>query len=307
MNLKYLFFSILTAGILFTSCSDDDESLQETTNTIVDIALADDRFSTLVSALDRTNLVSTLQDEGPFTVFAPTNAAFDALGVDLNTISDADLTSILLYHVIGGAAIASTDLAEGQTYASTASNFGPGNSQLSVLIERNGVDVRINNAASVSSADISADNGIIHVIDNVITPLDIVGHAAANSNFTSLVGALSTAPGNLVSVLKGAGPYTVFAPVNTAFEEIADVVATLTPDQLAAVLTYHVVSGNVPSTALENNMSVATVNGQSFTVSLGNGAKLTDAGGNDSNIVLTDVQTTNGIIHVIEKVIVPNL
>ncbi len=172
----------------------------DTTNTIVDVALADPQFSTLVSALERTNLVSTLQSNGPFTVFAPTNAAFVQLGVDLSTISDGDLTDILLYHVLGGQ-INSTDLAEGQTYATTASTAGPNANQLSLLIERVPSGVTLNGNAMVLSADVEADNGVIHVIDKVLTPLDIVGHAAANSNFTSLVSALSSAPGELVNVL----------------------------------------------------------------------------------------------------------
>jgi uncharacterized surface protein with fasciclin (FAS1) repeats len=306
MKLKFLFLSLFAFALTFTACSDDDEPQEPTTNTIVDIALADSQFSTLVAALERTNLVATLQGAGPFTVFAPTNAAFTALGVDLSTISDQDLTNILLYHVIGGKAIESSDLANGQSYESTASTSGPGNTPLSILIEK-GSGVKVNNIADVVAADVIADNGVIHVVNNVITPLDIVGHALANSNFSTLVGALSGAPGDLVSVLQGTGPFTVFAPNNAAFAEIADVVASLSGEQLASVLTYHVVSGNVLSTALENNMSVPTVNGQSVTVDLSNGASLTDAGGNSSNIILTDVQATNGVIHVIEKVIIPSL
>lgn len=298
---SFLFLIILGLG-LFTSCSDDDE-----TNTIVDIALDDAQFSTLVSALERVNLVATLQGPGPYTVFAPTNNAFTQLGVDLNTISDADLTNILLYHVLGGT-VRSTDLADGQTYASTASTSGPGGTALSMLIEKSANGVKLNGNINVTGADVTADNGVIHIVDKVITPLDIVGHAAANSNFTSLVATLSGAPGGLVGVLSGTGPFTVFAPVNSAFSAISSVVATLTPAQVANVLTYHVVSGaNVRSTDLSNGMSVQAVNGQSFQVNLANGASITDAGGNTSNILLTDVQATNGVIHVLEKVIIPSL
>ncbi len=289
--------------LLFISCGDEDPVTE--TNTIVDIALADAQFSTLVSALQRVDLVTTLQGEGPFTVFAPTNAAFEALGVDLNTISDEALTSILLYHVLG-AEVRSTDLADGQTYASTASTGGPEGAQLSVLIEKsNGVVV--NNSATVTTADVLADNGVIHVIDAVITPLDVVGHAAANSNFSSLVGALSSAPGDLVTVLSGDGPFTVFAPLNSAFDDISAIVQTLTPDQLATVLTYHVVSGaNVKSTDLSNGM-VMTVAGQNIMVDLSNGVEIEDATGGRSSVILTDVQATNGIIHVLDRVLIADL
>ena len=300
--MKKFLFVFLTVAFLF-SCSDDDA--EQTGNSIVDIASGDAQFSTLVSALDRTGLVPTLAGEGSFTVFAPTDAAFNALGVDLNTLTDAQLTDILLYHVVGSE-IASSAIGEGQTYVSSASTSAPNGGALSLLVEKAGTGVTINNAAEVVSADIQASNGVIHVIDQVLLPLDVVGHASANSNFTSLVGALAAAPGDLVSVLSGDGPFTVFAPLNSAFEAIADVAATLTGDQLASVLTYHVVSGNVMSTELSNGMTAPTVNGEmiEFNISGGN-VSVIDANGNASNVVLTDVQATNGVIHVIDSVILP--
>lgn len=305
MNLKRIFGLLLIGFLLFTSCSDDDVV---ETNTIVDIAIADSQFSTLVAALERTNLVTTLQSAGPFTVFAPTNAAFNSLGVDLNTLSDQELSDILLYHVLGGAAVLSTDLIEGQTYASTASASGPNGSALSALIERSGSSVTLNGSVNVTTADVIADNGVIHVVDQVLLPLDVVGHASANGSFTSLVGALAAAPGDLVSVLSGTGPFTVFAPTNSAFDDIASTVASLTPEQLATVLTYHVIGGaNVRSSDLTDNAEVTTVSGQIVTVSLDEGAQLIDQTNTASDIVLTDVQATNGVIHVLTRVIIPNL
>lgn len=309
MNSIFKFLILAFLSIAIISCGDDDEEIiqEEETNTIVDIAVGDTQFSTLVSALQRTDLVSTLQGDGPFTVFAPTNAAFTALGVDLATISDDALTEILLYHVLG-AEVKSTDLADGQTYASTAAATGPGGNALSMLVEKSGSGVIVNNNASVTTADVSADNGVIHIVDNVITPLDLVGHAQANSNFSSLVGTLAGAPGELVSVLQATGPYTVFAPVNSGFDAISDVVATLSGEQIASILTYHVISGaNVLSTDLSNDLKVTTVNGQDFTVLIGDGVQLQDAGGNTSDVLLTDVQATNGVIHALSNVIIPSL
>ncbi len=311
MNSIFKLLLLVFLSISIVSCGDDDEPVVtppvEETNTIVDIASGDAQFSTLVSALQRTDLVTTLQGDGPFTVFAPTNAAFTALGVDLTTITDEALTEILLYHVLG-AEIKSTDLATGQTYASTAAATGPGGNALSMLVEKSGSGVIVNGSATVTTADVSADNGVIHIVDNVITPLDLVGHAQANSNFSSLVGALAGAPGELVSVLQATGPYTVFAPVNSGFDAIADVIATLTADQLASVLTYHVVSGaNVLSTDLSNNMTVTAVNGQDFTVLIGDSVQIQDAGGNTSDVIITDVQATNGVIHALSSVIIPSL
>lgn len=305
-------FSLLSSLLLlafmvstFVACKDDDDTPKP--QNIAEIVANDANFSTLKTALDRANLTSVLEGTGPFTVFAPTNAAFTAAGIDVNTIDVATLSDVLLYHVLGGS-VKSTDLAAGQTYASTAAEAGPNGEQLSILIEKTGSAVKVNNTANVTTADVSATNGVVHIVDKVLLPLDVVGHAAANSNFTSLVGALGAASGDLVTVLSGDGPFTVFAPVNSAFEAISAVTATLTAEQLASVLTYHVVSGNVLSSDLSNGMKVATVNGQEFTVNInGSDVTLTSSSGNTAKVLLTDVQGTNGVIHVLDAVIVPNL
>ena len=198
-NLSFLGWALLlTLPFLFVACGDDDEDPIPVVDpmNIVEIASGDAQFSTLVAALQQANLVSVLEGVGPFTVFAPTNAAFTAAGIDLATISDAALTEVLLYHVLGGAKITSGDLADGQTYASTASTYGPDATQLSVLIEKSSNGVVVNGSTNVSTADVDATNGVIHIVDQVLLPLDIVGHASANSNFTSLVGALVAADGD---------------------------------------------------------------------------------------------------------------
>ncbi|MFT6321066.1 MAG: putative surface protein with fasciclin (FAS1) repeats [Granulosicoccus sp.] len=309
-NLSFLGWALLlTLPFLFVACGDDDEDVDPTPvpMSIVEIASGDAQFSTLVAALQQADLVSTLEGTGPFTVFAPTNAAFTAAGIDLATISDAALTEVLLYHVLGGAKITSGDLADGQTYASTASTYGPDATQLSILIEKSSTGVVVNGSANVSTADVDATNGVIHIVDQVLLPLDVVGHASANSNFTSLVGALVAADGDLVTVLSGDGPFTVFAPLNSAFAAIQSTVDGLTTEQLAKVLTYHVVGGNVVSGALTDGQVVSTVNApETFTVNIDGGAvTLTDAGGGVSTVLLTDVQATNGVIHVLESVIIP--
>ncbi len=303
--LKSMLFALLFTMPLFSCSDDDNDTTPPQEQSIVEIAAGDAQFSILVSALDRVGLVSELEGDGPFTVFAPTDAAFQASGIDLNSLTDAQLREVLLYHVLGGE-VKSTDLQDGQTYATTAATTGPGNAQLSILIEKSN-GVKINNVANVTTADVDATNGVIHIVDQVILPLDIVGHAAANTNFTSLVASLGAASGDLVNVLSGDGPFTVFAPLNGAFEDISDVTANLDADQLAKVLTYHVVSGNVRSTALSDGMTVGTVNGESFTVNTGGAnVTLTDSNGGVVNVVLTDVQGTNGVIHVLTEVLIPS-
>lgn len=293
----------------FTACDNDDDDITPSDDkTIVDIAAEDPQFSTLVSALQRTGLDAVLANaNGSFTVFAPTNTAFTNLGVDLSTLTDEELSAILLYHVLG-AEIASTQIQDGKTYVGTASNTGPNDTPLSMLIQKGGSTVKINNVADVTTPDIDANNGVIHVINSVLMPLDLVGHATANDDFTQLVNTLGAASGDLVSVLQDdSQTYTVFAPVNSAFEAIADVAAGLTADELASILTYHVVAGaNVLSTDLNDGQTVQTVQTESFTVNInGNSVTITDATGATANVIFTDVQATNGVIHVLDKVIMP--
>lgn len=301
-----LLVGVLGLGVL--ACDNDDDMvdpLPEPMN-IAEIAAADDNLSTLVGALQRVDLVAVLEGDGPFTVFAPTNQAFEDLGVDLNTLSDEALEEILLYHVLGGQ-VASTDLAEGQTYATTAAQTGPGDTQLSVLIEKasNGT-VTVNGLATVTGADISATNGVIHVVDQVLLPLSVVGHASANSEFSTLVSALGDAEGDLVGVLSGDGPFTVFAPLNSAFEAIATTVASLDNSQLASVLTYHVLSGNILQKDITDGLAPTTIQGETFTLNInGSDVTITDANGGVANVVLTNVQGTNGVIHVLDAVIIP--
>jgi transforming growth factor-beta-induced protein len=304
LKLSWIFF--LALPLFITSCDDDDTTDPEP-QSIVEIASDDAQFSDLVTALDRAGLVSTLEGTGPFTVFAPTNAAFAAAGIDVNTIDVNVLTEVLLYHVLG-ADIASTDLGEGQTYASTAAAAGPNGTQLSVLIEKSGNSVKLNNAVDVTTADVDASNGTIHIINGVLLPLDVVGHASANSNFTELVGALGAASGDLVATLQTDGPFTVFAPLNSAFADIQSTVDGLDADQLSKVLLYHVAAGNVTSDLVTDGMTVTSLNNDiTFTANVSDGVvTLTDVSGNVATVVLTDVQGTNGVIHVIDKVIIPN-
>jgi transforming growth factor-beta-induced protein len=307
----FLLIGLLGMGVV--ACNDDDEMVDPDPDpvSITATAAADDQFSTLVAALQRVDLDVVLDDASQtFTVFAPTNTAFANSGINLDDLSDEELTEVLLYHVLGGARIAAGDLAEGNTYASTAAATGPGETQLSMLVQKDADgNVKVNNVADVEAADVEASNGIIHVIDAVLLPLDVVGHAAANSDFSSLVGALGAANGDLVNVLSGDGPFTVFAPVNSAFADIQSTVDGLDADQLASVLTYHVVGGaNVRSTDLTDGQVVTTVQTEDFTVNIdadGN-VTITDANGGVANVIFTDVQGTNGVVHVLDAVIIPS-
>ncbi len=308
MNFRNL--AILFAVVTFTTaCARDNnnsKAVVEDQKTIVGIASANPDFSILVAALDKAGLVGVLNGTDAYTVFAPTNEAFKASGItSLDGLSAEALTPILLNHVIKGK-IMSTDLAAGDNYAPSENATGPNNAKISLYINT-AKGVVINNDAKVTTANLEASNGVIHVIDKVISAdVDVVDIALQNSNFSSLVGALQAAEGDLVNVLKGDGPFTVFAPTNAAFAAISGVTATLTPAELANILTYHVVSGNVTSSMLSDKMSVTALNTGSFEIDLsGSTPKIIDGAGNSVAIVLTDVQGKNGVVHVIDAVLLP--
>ena len=296
---------IFLMGILvLSSCNDDDEVMQEpVSNTIADIATGNPDFSILVEALSKTNLVDAVADmNASLTVFAPTNDAFTALLSDLGAGSLDDipvetLTNVLLYHVIGSKAM-SADLSSG--YLTTLATYGGNNISIYVNVD-NGV--YINKNTMVTMADIEADNGVIHVVDKVILPPSVVNIALDNDNFTILVDAVVKA--GLVEALSSDGPFTVFAPTNDAFEALfaelgVSGVDALTAEQLIPILTYHVVPGNVLSTDLADGQ-VGTLNtGKSITINLSNGVKI-----NDSDVVAADIQGANGVVHVINKVLIP--
>lgn len=306
-----LFLSTLALSFLFvtTSCDDDDDDKPET---ITEIAASNPDFSTLVTALEITGLDAVLDGTTDYTVFAPTNDAFETFlkGADINDVPEAVLTQILLNHVVSGEVL-STQLSTGYIQSLATYNGVANGSNLEMYVST--VDgVELNGVSSVTSADISASNGVIHVVDAVIGLPTIVTFATADPNFSSLVAAL-TSPGqpDFVSILSGPGPFTVFAPTNAAFTalgtELAQIPLVPTADQLTEVLLYHVVSGNVLSSSLTNNQVVTTLQGGTFTVGLTGGAKITDANARVSNIVAVDVQAANGVIHVLDKVLLPAL
>ena len=315
-NFKTIAIMVLAiVSISFVSCSDNADTPVD--NTITGIASKNPDFSILVQALTKAELATTLQGTGPFTVFAPTNAAFTAFlattpYATINDVPKATLTQILLNHVVSGA-VKSTDLSTG--YVKTlAKGTASSTNALSMFVNTAGGAVKLNGVATVTTANIIASNGVIHVVDKVIGLPTVVTHATANPNFTSLVGALTSAgQPNFVSILSGVGPFTVFAPTNDAFtalntELAPGGIASVSAANLTKVLQYHVVSGNVLAASLTEGQIVPTLQTpQTFTIQLTGGAKIKDANNRISNIVATDVQCSNGVIHVLNKVLLPTL
>jgi len=310
-----LFAAVLLSGSLtLGSCTEDEATTPTPANnppaqSIAAIAQADTAFSYLVAALTRAELVTTLSGSGTFTVFAPTNAAFRASGISLdaiNTLPVADLTEILLYHVLG-AKVEAAQVTTG--YVNTLADGPAANSKLSAYVST-AAGVRINNAASVVQADVQANNGVIHVIDRVLIPADIATLASANANLSIVIGAVATA--NLTAALVNNPTnndlLTLFAPENNAFTVSGLDLSAVSVADLTNILLYHVVSGNVRSAAVATGM-VPTLNPTaSLAINVAGGVITINPGTgttNNAGVVTADIQATNGVVHIINRVLVP--
>lgn len=309
-QLPSLFF-MLALSVSFIACESDDVDDNVKANndiTISAFVADDDNFSTLAAALERTNLTSVLDDEdNNYTLFAPNNAAFDKLGVDLSTISDEELTDILMYHVISDNRVGLGDLTFDFRYFETASTAGPNAEKLSLMLEREDDVLRVNNMVAVSSTPNDFENGAIYELNDVLTLPTIVSVVTADSELDNLANALTTASGDLDELLSGTELYTVFAPIDDAFDAISETTMTLTADELASVLTYHVVEGNIRKDDLEDDQVVTTANGETITIDIDLGiVRIEDSEENKVLVRITDIQTTNGVVHTISEVLMPS-
>merc|ERR1712176_748545 len=267
----------------------------------VDTAIGDGAFTVLVEALQEAALVATLSGPGPFTVFAPTDTAFAVLLQSLNVtkgelLARADLARILQYHVINGQVL-SSDLVATQDVTTLSGD--------DLTVTNDGTTVMAG-PATVERADVLSGNGVIHAIDAVLLPPppSIVDTAIGDGAFTVLVEALQEAA--LVATLSGPGPFTVFAPTDTAFAVLLQNLNVtkgelLARADLARILQYHVINGQVLSSDLEATQDVTTLSGDDLTVT------------NDGTTVMTgpatveraDVLSGNGVIHAIDAVLLP--
>ena len=277
---------------------------------IVDTAVADGRFTTLVAAVEAAGLVDTLKGAGPFTVFAPTDDAFAKLPAGtlddlLKPENKQKLTDILLYHVVEGKVVA----ADVSSLASAMTVFGK---DVTVKVDMGNVYI---NDAQVIITDIETSNGVIHVIDTVLLPpaddammeqKDIVDTAIADGRFTTLVAAVEAA--GLVDTLKGAGPFTVFAPTDDAFAKLPagtldDLLKPENKQKLTDILLYHVVSGKVMAADVVNLTNAPTVLGQDIQITVKDGKVFLNG---TIQVIITDIETSNGVIHVIDAVLLPS-
>jgi len=267
---------------------------------IIEVASTNSDFSTLTAAIKAADLADVLSGEGPFTVFAPTNRAFAALPEGtvemlLEKNNKAALAGVLTYHVLPGALDAAhvTSMTGAETVNGQWLQFD--------LNDRGAFA----DSAAITSVDIECSNGVIHVIDSVLLPSDqnIVATASATGNFKTLLAAASAA--GLAETLSHQGPFTVFAPTDDAFAALGnDTIAMLllpeNKDKLATILKHHVVAGRVYSPTAVKLGQAKTLAGTTLPIRITDGA----ARVGNAGIVMTDIDASNGVIHVIDTVLV---
>jgi len=276
--------------------------------TIVDVVVESEDHTTLEAAVIAAGLAETLAGEGPFTIFAPTDAAFEALpeGTLDALLADptGDLTTILQYHVVGGAKVLSSDLMDGQTAVTLQG--------AEIRVTKNDDGVFINDTIKVTAADIEADNGVVHVIDAVLLPpppeeelpASVVEIIVNSEDHDTLEMAVIAAA--LAETLGGEGPFTVFAPTDAAFaalpEGTLDALLADPTGDLTTILQYHVVAGKVLSSDLMDGQTAATLEGSEIRVTKNDdGVFINDT----VKVTVADIEADNGVVHVIDAVLLP--
>jgi len=300
--LTFLLAPLLLVGFAACDSDDPDPDPDPGVQDIVELAQDTPQLSTLVTALAEADLVSTLQGDGPFTVFAPVNDAFaglpegtlDALLAEGN---EDILSKVLTYHVVPGRILAE-DLVDGQTVTTVEG------STLTISLE-GGATV---NGVAITSTDIEASNGVVHLIDGVLTQNLDITEVATVRGFDTLVAALGAA--DLVGALQADGPFTVFAPTEQAFADLLealDVTAEelLARDDLGDILTYHVVATEAFAADLSDGQELTTLQGGTLTVQIDGGTVSLVGANNTVDVVLPDVDASNGVIHAIDAVLLP--
>lgn len=326
MNKSFKLVHYLLSGfffITFTACSNNDDDGQTPmveTNTIADFVAANENYSSLAAALEVAGLTATLDGTTNYTVFAPDNDAFAAFlsangFASLGDVPVDLLKQVLLNHVQQGV-IMSGDLETGYIQSMAMALGAAPEENLSMYINVED-GVTINGVADVETADIAVDNGVIHAVGSVIGLPDITTFVTADPNFSILLAALTREPEfTFVQTLmstESPAPFSVFAPTNQAFADLleeldASGLEDISTEVLSKTLAYHVVaSANVRSSDLTDGMEVNTLADNTFTINLGDGVTITDFNDRTSNVIAADVQANNGVIHVIDTVLLPEL
>lgn len=314
------FFALMAVSCL----SDDNGGIQRPQENIADVVRTIDDLSLLESALERADLASDLEALGSFTLLAPTNAAFTTF-LESNDFPNIDaipvdvLRQVLLNHILAGE-FRSTNLIGQSGYVETFADGPITDTRINMFV--NGTDgIGFNNMAKVAQGgrDIAASNGSIHIVDGVIELPTLATFVLADTNFRDLETALTAATPSVdyIMLLSETGLLTLFAPLDNAFDTLLsdnpdwNSLDDIDEDLLNAVLAHHVIGGaNIVSTDIEDNEeSPATMEGDilTFTVTGNNTILITDGSGNtDTAVTAADIQASNGVLHVINRVMIPN-
>ena len=300
--------ALLIAALMlftFTACSDDDPVSDppiETDLNIVETAAEAGNFTILINTATELGLADLLSNE-ELTVFAPTDAAFEALpdGV-LESLTPQQLETILTFHLLEGTVLAEA-ISEQQDAETLLGER--------LLLQRSGGSVVVNGSSDVISADIVASNGVIHAIDEVLIPSEIraelglsniIDVARSAEGFDIVLGAIED--NGLTTTLQYLGPFTVFPPNDEAFEKLGlDVVASLTTEQLTEILSYHLLSGAVLSTDLGPKQAVESLTGETLFITADNGAVTVNG---TANVISANVEAANGVLHAVDTVLLPD-
>ncbi|MTB52402.1 fasciclin domain-containing protein [Lewinella sp. W8] len=282
--------------------NDDDGPVGPQFSTMAELIQNSEDFTVLERILERTNFTETFE-VGGFTVFAPTDAAFAAANFDPEALDTLELENILRYHILPSAFRPSNSFLDGQLYLETANSDSPNEEPVVLFLEKDGDEITLNNGVEIIDADRQASNGVVHVIDFPLTPPTV----ADLINFNPLLSELAAAvPGaanisdtlTVEDVLRGDGPLTVFTPLNEGFADAPD----LTPSSLREVLLYHVVTGR----NVKFDDFPGTLTSEQGDLIVFNGAAISTSSDQVLNLIFEDVQGTNGIIHLVDEVMVPD-
>ncbi|MEM6735550.1 MAG: fasciclin domain-containing protein [Bacteroidota bacterium] len=301
LTLALVLLSMLT---ILSSCGDDDNGDDpRESRDIVDVAI-DNGYTRLAEALTEANLVSTLKGTGPFTVFAPTNAAFEAVGItsenNFGGLTTEGLADLLTYHVIEGD-VTSDELTTGEVASLEGS---------SLLIDA--TSLTVNEVSIIEPFDVEASNGTIHTIQSVLSvPQDIVELAQSQSSLSTLVEALTKFPDLVTALSDEDQTYTVFAPTNDAFTTLLGVIGQTSLDDIPEsvirrILEYHVVLGSavLSSQLMDGDEVDPILADMGDIISVGVGTSVTV---DNATVTTADVVATNGIVHIIDGVLIPDL
>ena len=318
-NLKL--FTVLFLALAIQSCSNnDDDDYVTQPKTIYEHVATSSNYSYLTYALQKTNLDGVLNGTDNYTLYAPNNMAFSRFLMEagfsnVDEVPTEVLTQILLNHVMAGL-IQYRDFETG--YFQTAANSAATGTPLSIHIEQVNMRVTLNGESRITQGNVYATNGVIHAVDRVVPIPSIVTFAKADKGLTNLLIALTRQDltvdfASILSTNVGTAPapFTVFAPTDQAFINLltelgAQSLSDIDEPTLKATLTYHVIGeANALSTDLSDNLELNTLGGP-ITANITGGATLTDGNNRVSKIIAVDVQANNGVIHIIDKVILPN-